>query len=271
MTDQERLAGYVDVWWGAINDFTSLLEKIPPEQWSTPTDLPGWDVRALAAHIAHLEGVLAGNPEETVDVGEPDHVTGLMGLYTEQGVVSRSDRSPDELINEIRAAATRRHTALVADPPTDGSAKPDQIFGGVGWDWNTLLRNRPLDVWMHEQDVRRAVGMPGGMDSPAAKHTADYLAESLGFVLAKRVGAPAGTTVVLELDGSDPAAFGVNDSGRGERLAEPPEAPTVRLSMDRESFILLAGGRRAPDTGTIRVEGDDLLGHKILDTLAVTP
>jgi uncharacterized protein (TIGR03083 family) len=271
MTDQERLAGYVDVWWHAINDFTALLEKIPSEQWSTPTDLAGWDVRALAAHIAHLEGVLAGNPEETVDVGEPEHVTGLMGLYTEQGVVARSDRSPDELINEIREAATRRHTELVANPPTDGSAKPDQIFGGVGWDWNTLLRNRPLDVWMHEQDVRRAVGMPGGMDSPAAQHTTDYLAESLGMVVAKRVGAPAGTTVVLDLEGSDPVAFGVNDSGRGERLAEAPGDPTVRLAMDRESFILLAGGRRTPDADAITIDGDELLGRRILDTLAVTP
>ena len=271
MTDQERLAGYVDVWWQAINDFTALLEKIPAEQWSTPTDLAGWDVRAVAAHIAHLEGVLAGNPEETVDVGEPEHVTGLMGLYTEQGVVARSQRSPDDLINEIREAATRRHTALVADPPTDGSARPEPIFGGVGWDWNTLLRNRPLDVWMHEQDVRRAVGMPGGMDSPAAQHTADYLAESLGMVLAKRVGAPAGTTVVLALEGSEPVAFAVNESRRGEQLSRVPDGPSVRLTMDRESFILLAGGRRSPEPGAIRIEGDEQLGTQVIDTLAVTP
>jgi uncharacterized protein (TIGR03083 family) len=271
MTDQELLAGYVDVWWRAINDFTALLEKIPSEQWSTPTDLEGWDVRAVAAHIAHLEGVLAGDPEETVDVGEPEHVTGLMGLYTEQGVVARSDRSPDDLINEIREAATRRHTALVADPPSDGSARPEQIFGGVGWDWNTLLRNRPLDVWMHEQDVRRAVGMPGGMDSPAAQHTADYLSESLGMVVAKRVGAQPGTSVVLELEGSAPVAYGVNESARGERVAKVPDEPTVRLSMDRESFILLAGGRRSPDPGAIRIDGDEQLGKRIIDTLAVTP
>ena len=265
------LAGYVDVWWEAVHDFTALLEQIPAEQWTAPTDLPGWDVRAVAAHIAHLESILAGAPEETVDLGEPAHVTGLMGLYTEQGVVARAGRTPDELINEIREAATKRHTALLADPPTDASAKPERIFGGIGWDWNTLLRNRPLDVWMHEQDVRRAVGLPGGMDSPAAKHTADYLAESVGFVLAKRVGAPAGTTVVLEVAGSDPVAYTVNDAGRGERLAEIPAEPTVALSTDRESFIEIAGGRRTPEAGSVVVTGDTHLGHQLLDTLAVTP
>jgi uncharacterized protein (TIGR03083 family) len=271
MSDAERLATYVETWWQAIGDFTALLDTLPEEVWARPTDLAGWDVKAVAAHTAHLESLLSGGPDETAGIGEPPHVTGPMGQFTEIGVVSRRDRSPASIIEEIRTTTTARHDDLLADPPTDAAAPAPGIFGLIGWNQKTLLRNRPLDVWMHEQDVRRAVGMPGGMDSPAAKHTADYLAESLGFVLAKRVGAPAGTTVVLELDGSDPAAFGVNDSGRGERLAEPPEAPTVRLSMDRESFILLAGGRRAPDTGTIRVEGDDLLGHKILDTLAVTP
>ena len=137
MNDQERLAGYVDIWWTAIDNFTKVLETIPPEQWATQTDLAGWDVQAIAAHTAHLESILAGAPEETVDVGEPDHVTGLMGLYTEQGVVARRGRSTDELINEIRSAATSRHTALLADPPTDGAARPARTFGGIGWDWET--------------------------------------------------------------------------------------------------------------------------------------
>lgn len=271
MSDQERLAGYIDVWWQAINDFTELLEQLTPEQWSATTDLPGWDVHAVAAHVAHLEAVLAGAPEETVEVGQPDHVTGLMGLYTEQGVVARRDATPDQLINEIREAATRRHTTLLADPPTDASAHPERIFGGIGWDWNTLLRNRPLDVWMHGQDIRRATDMYGDLDSPAAKHVADYLAESLGFVVGKRLGSPPGTTVVLDIAGSDPASVGVNDQGRAERLTEPPAAPTAHLALDRESFILLAGGRRAPRGGRVEVTGDTDLGHRILAALAVTP
>jgi uncharacterized protein (TIGR03083 family) len=271
MTDQELLATYVDVWWQAINDFIDLLEELPEEEWSTPTDLPGWDVKAVASHIAHLEGILAGSPEETADVGEPPHVTGLMGRYTEIGVVTRRDASPDTIINEIRAAATARHTRLLADPPTDAAAKPDPIFGGVPWDWRTLLRNRPLDVWMHEQDIRRAVDRPGGMNSPAARHTAEYLAESLGFVLAKRVGAEPGTTALLELEGSDPFAFAVNAARRGERLPAPPADVTVTLRMDREAFIRLSGGRCQPEPGTFTVVGDQELAGRLIDAMATTP
>jgi uncharacterized protein (TIGR03083 family) len=271
MSDRERLAGYVGIWWRAVDDFTSLLEEIPADEWSSESDLPGWDVHAIAAHTAHLERVLAGGDEETVEVGEPDHVKGWMGLYTEQGVVARRDRTRDELINEIREATTSRHTALLADPPTDGSAKPDRIFGGIGWNWETLLRNRPLDVWMHEQDVRRAVGRPGGLDSPAAAHTVDYLSESLGYVLAKRAGAAPGTSLRLDVEGHAPVAFVVGDDGRGRRLDELPDALTVAIATDRESFAVLAGGRRTPPEGAVRIDGDVDLGRRVLDLLAVTP
>lgn len=269
--DQQRLARYADVWWEAVTDFTAVLEQVPAEQWSTPTDLPGWDVQACAAHTAHLESILAGNPEETADVGEPPHVSGFLGLYTEIGVVNRRDHAPEQVVAEIRDVTARRHAWLREHPPTDGSARPEVVFGGVPWTWEVLLRNRPLDVWMHEQDVRRAVGLPGGMDTAPARHTADYLTESFGFVVAKRAKAPAGTTAVLAVEGSPPVAVVVGDDGRGTRLVEVPDRPTLSLHTDRESFIVLAGGRRSPGPDAVRVEGDASLGRQVLDAMATTP
>ena len=266
-----RLSGYVEVWWRAIDDLTTLLEQVAGEDWATPTDLPGWDVHAVVAHTAHLEALLAGADHDQVDIGEPAHVRGPMGQFTEQGVVARRDRTPDELINEIRSSATTRHTALLADPPTDPDAPAPSVYGLIGWTTERLLRNRPLDVWMHEQDVRRALDRPGNLDGPAAAHTADYLAESLGFVVGKRLGAPVGTTVVLEVSGHAAYAVEVGADGRARTLTEPPAEPTTRMAMDRGSFVLLAGGRRAPEPGAVRVAGDAALAQQVLDHLAVTP
>jgi uncharacterized protein (TIGR03083 family) len=271
MSDQERLAGYVDVWWQAIDDFTRLLDTVPAEEWATPTDLAGWDVHACAAHTAHLEAVLSGAPEETAQVDAGPHVSSLAQAYTEQGVVARRDATPDDLINEIRESATKRRTLLLSDPPTDAAEMPPRTPGDIPWNWQTLLRNRPLDVWMHEQDVRRALGRPGGLDTAPAQHTADYLLEGMGMVLARRAAAAPGSSLVMEVDGSAPAAFGVSDSGRGSALAEPPAEPTVRLTMDRETFVLLAGGRRAPDVVTVTVAGDEELARRILAGMAITP
>lgn len=271
MSDQARLREYIDTWWQAIGDLTELLESLPDDAWDRPTDLAGWDVKAVAAHIAHLESILAGGPEETAEIGDPPHVTGPMGQFTEIGVVTRRDRSPASIVEEIRKTTQTRHEALLADPPADGAAPAPGLFGLIGWSQRTLLRNRPLDVWMHEQDVRRAVGRPGNMDTVPAQHTADYLSEGFGYVVGKKVKAPTGTTAVLAVEGSPVVAVEVDESGRAQRLAEPPAAPTVRLGMDRGTFIVLAGGRRAAEPGAVAVEGDPSLAEQIVTNLGTTP
>ena len=251
MSDRERLAGYVDVWWEAIDSFTRLLEALPAEAWPTPTDLPGWDVHACAAHTAHLEAVLSGAPEETLEIEAGPHIATLAQAYTEQGVVARRDATPDELINEIRESATKRRTFLLTDPPDDGTGMPPKTPGDIPWTWETLLRNRPLDVWMHEQDVRRAVGRPGGLDTAPAQHTADYLARGHGHGARQRAAAPPGSTLVVAIEGSEPAAFGISDSGRGGPLPDLPRRPDrgardgprdVRAARRRPA----ATGRRPP-------------------------
>jgi len=266
MADLEHL---VNLWWQATQDFTALAADLPDDAWTTPTDLDGWDVHAQVAHVAHLEAILAGAPEETVDVGQPDHVTGLMGTYTEQGVVARRDRTPSQLVAEITDAVSRRKAELDATRPAAESPAPG-VFGLLGWTNQKLYTNRPLDIWMHSQDIRRAVGRPGNLDGPVAQHVADYLLESLGYVVGKKVGAPVGTTVRVVVDGSDPATVAVGDDGRARAAGDIAE-PTVTLSMDREAWIVLSGGRRGPDAVAVKVEGDAGLAAAILANLAVTP
>lgn len=271
MSDAEQLARYVDAWWSSVQDFADLLDELGPDDWALPTDLAGWDVQAVAAHTAHLESLLAGGPDEQADIGDAPHVTGPMGQFTEIGVVTRRDREPSSIVEEIRARTGERKAALAADPPTDAGAAAPGIFGMIGWTTRTLLRNRPLDVWMHEQDVRRAVGRPGGMDSLGAQHTTDYLVESFGFVVGKRVAPPAGTTAVLAVDGSAPVAVEIGADGRGRPLVDVPAEATVRLDMDRETFIVLAGGRRPAAAGSVTITGDQELGGRIVEQLATTP
>jgi hypothetical protein len=109
------------------------------------------------------------------------------------------------------------------------------------------------------------------MDSAPAQHTADYLSEAFGFVVGKKVGPDPGTTAVLEVEGSPVVAVVVDESGRGQRLADVPDRPTVRLAMGRESFIVLAGGRRAAAPGAVSIDGDQGLGEQIVANLGTTP
>mgnify|MGYP001193129765 CR=1 FL=1 len=265
-----ELTGYLDVWFNAVDDFVGVLEALPDSAWQLPTDLPGWDVHAVVAHVAHLESLLAGGEHEEVPVPEAPHVRNPMGTFTEQGVVARRGLTPAELIGEIRASTSARHAALLADPPSDPDAPAPGVFGALGWSTRTLLRNRPLDVWMHGQDVRRAVGLQGGMDLPVAAHVTDVLLEALPVVVAKRAGLPPGTSVVVEVRGHAPAAAEVGADGRGSLLSEVPAEPTVRLRLDREAYTRLSAGRSRPEGG-VEMSGDADLGMRLLESMAITP
>ena len=273
MSDAERLQGLIDAWRNATGDAVSLLRSLKPGDWEKQTDLPGWDVRCVAAHLAHLESELAGLPQEQVDVPEAEHIKGLMGQFTEMGPVAREGWSTDQIIDQLEEAVAIRSKALADDPPTDGSAPGPGFAALIGWTWETLLSNRPLDVWMHEQDVRRAVDRPGGLDTAAAAHVADVFSKSVSYVLAKRAGAAPGTTLVLDVTGPNARriAAGINDEGRGSLLPEAPAEPTTAITIDFESWIVLAGGRRTPDLARFTIEGDENLGRKFLENLAVTP
>ena len=48
-------------------EYDTLLRELDPDDWAKPTDLPGWNVRYIAAHLAHLESELAGNLADAPD------------------------------------------------------------------------------------------------------------------------------------------------------------------------------------------------------------
>jgi uncharacterized protein (TIGR03083 family) len=272
-SDAARLAGYVTTWRSAVDGVLALLRDLEPADWSKPTDLEGWDVQAVAAHLAHLEAELAGMPQEQVQVPEDlPHVRSLMAAYTEAGVIARRDKTPAEIIEELRAAADARAAELADLAPADAAGAPPRTPGGIGWDWETLLGNRPLDVAMHEQDVRRAVGRPGNLDSPGVAHCITRLTPGMAYVWGKKAQAAAGQTLRLVVTGPTSAdlALAVGDDCRA-RPVEVPADPTVTLTMDTEAFLVLAGGRRRHQDVEVAVEGDPDLAARVLENLAVTP
>ncbi len=139
------------------------------------------------------------------------------------------------------------------------------------WDFGTLLRNRPFDVWMHEQDIRRAVGRPGGYDTAACRHALWTFGRGLPMIVGKRVAPPVGTTVRVDVPEADESwTVVIGDDGRAA-VTGPADQPTVRISLTPEELVVLGGGRRGVDATSPTIEGDRELGTAVLANLAVTP
>ncbi len=266
------LPTYVAGWRESVAAVLDLVDGLDDAATATPTDCPGWTVQDVVAHVAHLESLaIADAPAaDTAAAGSRE----LPSAFTEAGVAERRGRPLADLVAEIRHAVEQRADQL-DDLPDDPSTPAPVTPGGIEWTWDTLLRNRCIDIWVHEQDLRRALGRPGGFDGTAAQVVAMTFSFAMPYVLGKHVRPPAGTVVRWDVTGPVPVdlAVMVGDDGRAHRLdtAQTPEGPATTLRMDTETFTVLAAGRRRRSDLDVAIDGDEALAYSVLDAMAVTP
>jgi uncharacterized protein (TIGR03083 family) len=256
--------------WAAID---GLLAELDDGDWHRPTALPGWDVQAVVAHVVGTESMLAGVPTPPADVAVADlaHVRNDIGAVNEPWVLALAGLAPAEVREQLRAVVEQRTAALFAltDEEWDGEG-----FTPAGPDtYGRFMRIRVFDCWMHEQDVRDAVGLPGHLDGPAVELALDEMVTAMGFVVGKRAGAPDGARVTLALTGDAARDVHVAVDGRAAVVPELDRPASVVVITDVHTFTRLAGGRthwEAVDADLIAIEGDQALGARILANLAYT-
>ena len=131
-----------------------------------------------------------------------------------------------------------------------------------------------LDSWAHEQDIRRALGRPGGRNGIGEATALDRCQRTMPYVVGKRVAPADGTSVLFAVVGVMGRQILVRViDGRAEAVtASPDDRPTVTLSMDQEAFWRLGFGRveakRLLATGEVQVDGEVALGYKVLDAMS---
>ena len=141
-----------------------------------------------------------------------------IGRFNEAWVEALADEPPADVLARFRDRRRPAHGGAGRDRPTE--AWDTVGFTPAGQDtYGRFMRIRVFDWWLHEQDIRDAVGRPGGDDGPAAELALDEMAAAMGFVVGKKGGAPQGSRVRLELTG--PA--GRDDQRRG-RPSGPPSS-----------------------------------------------
>jgi len=254
-----------------------LFGMLGPADWSRPTDCPAWTVKDIVAHLSSLEAIGAGLAEHAadVDVSAHPHATGF-NEPIERDIEARRGWEPARLVSEFRDATLKRAETLRGmDDETFDTGSTTMPFGPMPT--KDLVPIRLIDLYFHEQDLRRATGHPGHLDGDVARFCFERIKLGLPVILGKRVGLSEGQTVVLNLTShaGTTLAYGVNAEGRVEALSEAPAEPTVRIACDLEHFLMLTGGRGDPKahvaSGAVTLTGDRVLGEKILEQLSVTP
>ena len=255
----------VDAWYESATRVVTLLRTLPPDAWPKPTDCPRWTVHGVTAHLAAIEAELAEGEGTSPDGA----INAVSDAFTQRGVDARAEVGPGELVAELEDAVETRRRELI-DLDVDPDATPERTPGGIGWSWKRLLSNRAVDMWTHEQDIREAVGVPGGTDGDAAAHTVAVFRTSLPYVLGKRVAPPAGTTVRWTVNGHGgfDTVVRVDDDGRA-REVEGAADPTTHIELSQRAFTRLSAGRRTWDELDVAVDGDEDLARTVLEQMSV--
>jgi uncharacterized protein (TIGR03083 family) len=237
------------------------------------TGCPGWSVRDVIAHIVDLESLLIGRPrpDHVIPDGLP-YIRNEPGKFMEIGVDARRRIPLDKLLAEYRDVTDQRLARLddlqdsQLDEMRQGFFSPSKV--------RSFLAIRVFDLWAHEQDLRRALGQPGGFDGIAAAHSRERMMMGAGNVTQERLNPAAGTSAVFDITGPGGAVRSIIfDGEQGRAGADPPETPTTTLRLDLNTLTVLACGRSDDPLASSRVvvQGDQNLGRRLLEDLAVTP
>ncbi len=249
--------------YAAVTDVCSGLDDA---QWATPTDCPGWSVQDNLSHLIGTERHLEQLPSTAHRMAVPDHVRNPIGEFNEYEVDARRGLPGSQVLAEWNELVARRLDTL-RHADTAYFDQPMATPTGPGT-MADFLDIRVLDLWGHEQDIRRALGRPGNLDTPAAGHTIDRLLRTLPIVVGKRAGCPEGHGIRLRITGPTERDVHVEvHGGRAAVVARPSTEPAATVRMDTETFLVLAMGRRAPGDVDVEVAGDAALGQRVVDQL----
>ncbi|BBX03942.1 hypothetical protein BST36_02235 [Mycolicibacterium moriokaense] len=263
------LSGLFAVW----RDIDELVGDLSDTDWQTPTPLPGWNVHDVVSHLIGTESMLQGvdTPEADIDVSTLEHVRNDIGVMNERWVRKLRTLSAAELLDMFRATTAERRQAL---SDLSNAQWNDVTFTPAGPDsYGRFMRVRTFDCWMHEHDIRDAVGAPasaGELVGPASDFALDEMAASMGFVVGKLGGAPDGSRVSFELTGPLGRTINVAVEGRAKVVDDfGDEDPTSTIQLDGLLFARLAGGRTSLEqhADEITYGGDQAVGRRIVEHL----
>ncbi|MDA8357492.1 MAG: maleylpyruvate isomerase family mycothiol-dependent enzyme [Actinomycetota bacterium] len=251
--------------------FGELMGHLSEPTWARPA-LPGWDVHDVLAHVVGTERMLLGTavPEVRQEVLDAGHVKNAIARTNEAWIVTLRERSHAELLEDYVAVTSERLAALRAMTADDFAAPSWTPVGNATYE--RFMEVRVFDTWMHEQDVRTAVGVPGHESGPVPEQAIAEVVSALGYIVGKKIGLPPGTSVSFRLEGPVERQVHVEVGDRARVVPQLTASPDVVIALSSSVFARLAGGRAVlpEELAAVSFDGDEQLGHTIATQLAFT-
>jgi uncharacterized protein (TIGR03083 family) len=217
-----------------------MLRSLDGEAWSSPTDCPAWDIRAMYQHVLGACEAGASMRENIHQLRRgrayrKQHGGPLEAALSEVQVHERADLNPAQVVKRLAAIAPKtvrgrsRTPALVRNHAKMAVDGPVHETWRLGYLIDTIYLR---DLWMHRVDSAHALGQPLELSADHdGRIVADVVAE-----WARRHGQP----FVLELAGPIGATY----------VSDPDASAAEHDSLDAVEFCRTLAGR-IPATGLL--------------------
>jgi uncharacterized protein (TIGR03083 family) len=241
-----------------------LLGGLTDEQWAVASLCPAWTVRGVVGHLGGVEHMLLGEEPGSMTESIP---FGKVGEWLSE--VEALGNA--ELLARYRATIAARVTEL--DRVTDEQLERPSLTPVGPGTYGRFMAIRVFDFWVHEQDMRVPLALPGHESGPAAEMAIDEIHRSLPYIVGKKIGLDDGMSIRFELTGPVQRAMHLVVAGRAG-LVDSLDQADVTLTADSTTFALLACGRIDPqgpiDDGRITWSGPGDWGERAARNLAFT-
>jgi uncharacterized protein (TIGR03083 family) len=224
----------------AADALYDTLSALHISDWARPA-IRDLDVQGLVGHLTGVEHdvqcCLAGDPA----VSQAGHVESTQAAATRQ-----AGRQPAQTRDEWQDAV-RRTLALVA---TGGRDLDETVaLHGMRLPLHALLVVRAFELWVHENDIRLASGLPLAVPDPSVLSLMTRLAARLLPGAAVRAGVPGPGRLHLVLTGPGGGAWDLEwDPEWDPETASTarPDPAEVGIVADAVGFCRLVSDRMTP-------------------------
>jgi len=245
-----------------------LLRGATEEEWEKIV-VPRWRLREVAAHLVTTdEGNLTGRVFTAGFTRRADDkMISRVEAWNDRQVGRWANRPVPEIIAGAEKWSRRLERLARLVPKAAGRPAIITPFGRVSMLW--LLSLRIYDEWVHDEDIRRALGRPSD-DAPASiGPIATQLVAGIPIQTLPRIAKGSLGRVSVMLDDARVAALGIDLGARtyGFGVAGADAhvigrtAPLAMVAARRDAW------RDAEKSGGIKIEGERRAAETFLDAL----
>ena len=258
-------------------ELMGLLRGLSVEAWSRPTACALWSVKDIVAHLLDSSirrlsfgrDALPSTPD--TPISNYAELVRYLNRLNAEWVTACRRLSPQVLTDLLDFTAAQVHAFFQSlDPHTPALFPVAWAGDDVSPNWFDIGREY-TERWLHQQQIREAVGAPGLTTREWLHPTLDVFVRALPFTY-RHVEAQLGRSVRLEVQGEAGGAWTLVREAEGWQLfngSGRDAAAVVRLDQETAWKLFSRGLDQEAARERVKIEGESSLGEPMLGSLAI--